>query len=174
MKIAIIGDGMIKAEPTSIEGLFQESVYVCIHSGLTKETEGIIGEKLISLMKLTSYLIDAAKAGLIDENALCKALREERISGAVLDCFWDGPLDKNRILTKLYNVIFTSHLAETTIESLTHSSEMLEVTTGYWSFSCLNSFVPGLFSARFHGSKFRYGAVVQSSLFSNVAYSTIH
>jgi D-3-phosphoglycerate dehydrogenase len=76
-------------------------------------------------MKSSSYIINTARAGLIDEDALCSALKEKRIAGAALDVFWAEPLPKEHILTKLENVTLTSHLAGTTIESLTRSPNLL-------------------------------------------------
>jgi D-3-phosphoglycerate dehydrogenase len=113
------------AMSASLEELFRRSDYISVHARLTKETEGMIDEKLISLMKPTSYLINTARAGLIKESALSAALREKRIAGAALDVFWVEPLPRAHILTKLENVTLTSHLAGTTIESLTNSPKLL-------------------------------------------------
>ena len=85
----------------------------------------MIDERLISLMKPSSYIVNTARAGLIDEVALCRALEEKRIAGAALDVFWAEPLPKDHILTRLENVTLTSHLAGTTIESLTRSPHLL-------------------------------------------------
>ena len=114
-----------QAEPASLEDLFGESDYVCIHARLTGETKGLINERLISLMKPTSYVINTARAEIIDEGALCKALKDKKIAGAALDVFWVEPLPIDHILTQLDNVTLTSHLAGTTIESLTRSPELL-------------------------------------------------
>ena len=113
------------AEPATLEDLFKKSDYISIHARLTKETKGMINEKLISLMKPTSYIINTARAEIIEEEALIKALKEKRIAGAALDVFWTEPLPKDHVLLKLDNVTLTSHLAGTTIESLTRSPELL-------------------------------------------------
>lgn len=113
------------AEPATLEDIFRKSDYISIHARLTPETKGMINEKLISLMKPTSYLINTARAEIIDEEALIKALKEKRIAGAALDVFWIEPLPKDHILLKLDNVTLTSHLAGTTIESLTRSPQLL-------------------------------------------------
>jgi D-3-phosphoglycerate dehydrogenase / 2-oxoglutarate reductase len=113
------------ASQTSLDELFRHSDFICVHARLTKENEGMINERLISLMKPTSYIINSARAGLVNETSLCDALREKRIAGAALDVFWDEPLPKGHILTKLDNVTLTSHLAGTTIESLIQSPQLL-------------------------------------------------
>lgn len=123
-----VDEGEIKrarAEPAALEDLFKQSDYICIHARLTDETRGMIDDRLISLMKPTSYIINTARAEIVDEEALCKALEEKRIAGAALDVFWVEPPPKGHILTRLDNVTLTSHLAGTTIESLTRSPELL-------------------------------------------------
>jgi D-3-phosphoglycerate dehydrogenase len=113
------------ASTVSLEELFRLSDYICVLARLTKENEGIVDESLISLMKPTSYIINTARAGLVDEAALCDALVKKRIAGAALDVFWDEPLPKDHVLNKLDNVTLTSHLAGTTIETLTMSPKLL-------------------------------------------------
>ena len=113
------------ASLVSLKELFRLSDYICVLARLTKENEGIVDEKLISLMKPTSYIINTARAGLVNEGALCEALAKRRIAGAALDVFWHEPLPKDHILNKLDNVTLTSHLAGTTIESLTKSPKLL-------------------------------------------------
>ena len=113
------------AEPATLEDLFRRSDYICIHARLTKETKGMIDERLISLMKPSSYIINTARAEIIDEESLCKALKEGRIAGAALDVFWVEPLPRDHVLMRLDNVTLTSHLAGTTIESLTRSPSLL-------------------------------------------------
>lgn len=111
--------------PASLEEIFSRSDYICIHARLSEETKGLISRRLISLMKPTSYLINSARAEIVDENALLQALEQRKIAGAALDVFWKEPLPKDHVLTRLDNVTLTSHLAGTTIESLTRSPELL-------------------------------------------------
>jgi D-3-phosphoglycerate dehydrogenase / 2-oxoglutarate reductase len=112
-------------QPASLEEIFSQSDYICIHARLSDETKGLIGRRLISLMKPTSYLINTARAEIVDESALLDALEQRKIAGAALDVFWREPLPKDHPLIRLDNVTLTSHLAGTTIESLSRSPELL-------------------------------------------------
>jgi D-3-phosphoglycerate dehydrogenase / 2-oxoglutarate reductase len=113
------------AKKESIENIFKVSDFVSIHARLTDATKGLINADLINSMKPTAYLINTARAGLIVHEALYKALKEKRISGAALDVFETEPLPGGHILMALDNVTITSHLAGTTVESLTDSPRLL-------------------------------------------------
>ncbi|TZE81036.1 2-hydroxyacid dehydrogenase [Calorimonas adulescens] len=115
-----------------IEELFKESDIITIHVRLTEETEGIINHRLISLMKPTAYLINTARAGLINEADICRALEEKRIAGAALDVFWQEPIPEDHILLRLDNVTLTSHLAGDTVDAIPQSPNLLvEVVNDY-------------------------------------------
>lgn len=76
----------------------------------TPETDKLIGERELGLMRPDSYLVNTARGGLIDEEALVKALRERRIAGAALDVFLDEPVPHDHPLLSLDNVILTPHI----------------------------------------------------------------
>lgn len=101
-------------EPASLEALCRESDFISIHARLSPDTSGLIGREAFSWMKPTAYLINTARAGLIDEAALLDALQEKRIGGAALDVFWTEPLPQNHPLLLLDNVTLTPHLAGAT------------------------------------------------------------
>lgn len=111
--------------PVDKETLFRESDFVTLHARYSEATDKLVGEKEINLMKPNAYLINTARAGLIDKEALIRALKEKRIAGAALDVFWEEPLPPDSELLKLDNVTLTSHLAGTTKEALTRSPELL-------------------------------------------------
>lgn len=113
------------AEPVSLEELMATSDFVSIHARLTPETRGLVGREQISRMKPTAYLINTARAGLVDEAALIAALRAHRIAGAGLDVFSQEPLEPDSPLRDLDNVTLTSHLAGTTHDALTKSPGLL-------------------------------------------------
>lgn len=98
----------------SLEELCIESDMITLHARLSKETEGLLGEKEFSMMKPTAFLINTARAGLINEAALIKTLKEHKIGGAALDVFWTEPLQEDHPLHSLDNVTITPHLAGAT------------------------------------------------------------
>ncbi len=76
-------------------------------------------------MKPTAYLINTGRAGLIDQDALERALAERKIAGAGLDVFPNEPLPAESKLRELDNVTLTTHIAGTTTEALTNSPFLL-------------------------------------------------
>jgi D-3-phosphoglycerate dehydrogenase len=105
------------AKRVELKELLSQSDFVSLHSRLTPETQNIIGEAELKMMKPTAYLINTARADLIDREALIKALQTKQIKGAALDVFWQEPLSKDDPLLKLNNVSLTPHLAGATAQT---------------------------------------------------------
>jgi len=101
----------------SLERLFKEADFITLHSPETPETKGMITRELIYSMKPTAYLINAARGGIVDEQALIDALKEKRIAGAGLDVFQQEPPPSDNELLRLDNVILTPHSAALTKEA---------------------------------------------------------
>jgi len=99
-----------------LEELLPQVDYLTVHTPLTSRTKGMIGEKEIALMKRGARIINCARGGIIEENALYKALKEERIAGAALDVF-EKKRPFNSPLLKLDSVVFTPHLGASTKEA---------------------------------------------------------
>lgn len=107
-----------------LDRLLMESDIVSLHLPLIKKeassahsmkaTYHIIGEREISLMKKGSILINVARGGIVDENALLDALREGKLSGAGLDTLETEPLPANSPLLSLENLIVTPHIGGST------------------------------------------------------------
>ena len=99
--------------------LLAESDIVSLHTPLTKETRRMIGAAAIADMKKSAILINAARGGVVDEEALASALKEGRIAGAALDVFEEEPLGtaSGAKFAGLKNVILTPHIAGVTEES---------------------------------------------------------
>ena len=93
-----------------LDTLLQESDYICVATPHTEETERMIGTDKIALMKETAYIVNIARGGIIDEEAMISALQENRIAGAGLDVFTYEPLEADSPLCLLDNVIFTPHI----------------------------------------------------------------
>ena len=100
-----------------LETLMMESDFVSVHVPLTSQTRGLIGERELRLMKPTAYLINTSRGPVIDENALCKALREGWIAGAGLDVFVEEPLPLESPLINMENVVLTPHIGTYTVET---------------------------------------------------------
>jgi D-3-phosphoglycerate dehydrogenase len=109
----------------SKEELFKQSDFISIHARMTESTKGLIGKDELALMKPTALLINTARAGLIDEDALFDALKNRRIGGAALDVHSSEPLQKGSRWLELDNVTLTPHIAGTTAEALTNSPYLL-------------------------------------------------
>ena len=99
-----------------LESLLKNSDYVSVNAPLTKETRRLIGEKQLRLMKRDAVMINTARGGLIDEQALVKALEEHWIAGAGIDVLENEPVTTHPLFN-IENVILTPHTASWTIEA---------------------------------------------------------
>jgi phosphoglycerate dehydrogenase-like enzyme len=77
---------------------------------LTPATRGIVDASVFAAMKPTSYLINVARGGVVDEAALLEALRSERIAGAAIDVFVEEPLPPSHPFWSCKNALITPHL----------------------------------------------------------------
>lgn len=97
------------AEPVSLDRLLRESDYVLVNCPLTPETRGLMGREQFALMKPDAVLINTARGPIVNQDALIDALQAGTIAGAALDVFEQEPLSAESPLTKMDNVILTSH-----------------------------------------------------------------
>jgi D-3-phosphoglycerate dehydrogenase len=100
----------------SLEELLTTADFVTIHMPKTPETTGMISDDQLALMKSTAYIVNVARGGLIDEDALYRALTTGTIAGAGLDVFVSEP-PKDSPLVALDNVVVTPHLGASTDEA---------------------------------------------------------
>lgn len=107
-----------------IDEILKEADFVSLHVPLTPETKNLIGAEQLSMMKPTAYLINAARGGVVDEDALYKALKEGKIAGAGIDVFSSEPPTKSPLLD-LKNVILTPHMGGFTDGALGLTSEFV-------------------------------------------------
>ena len=105
-------------EKVDLDRLLKQADIISIHCPLNEETRGLIGERAFSLMKPGVYIINTARGEIIDENALLKALRENRIAGAALDVFSQEPPAPDHPILQFENVIITPHMAWYSEEAL--------------------------------------------------------
>jgi phosphoglycerate dehydrogenase-like enzyme len=97
------------ARLVSLDELLTTADFVSIHCPLTDETRNLIGRRELALMRPDTYLINTARGGIVDENALHEALRERRIAGAAIDCFAEEPVVRPHPLGTLDNVLLAPH-----------------------------------------------------------------
>ncbi|MEM1627746.1 MAG: D-2-hydroxyacid dehydrogenase [Desulfurococcaceae archaeon] len=107
----------VGAEYRDLESLLREADVVTIHVPLTTETRHLINEERLKLMKRTAILINTSRGGVVDTDALIKALKNGWIAGAGLDVFEEEPLPPNHPLTLLDNVVLTAHIGANTWEA---------------------------------------------------------
>jgi phosphoglycerate dehydrogenase-like enzyme len=96
-------------ERRELDDLLRSSDIVSIHATLSTETRGLIDAGRLKLMRPTAYLINTARGPIVDEKALCAALSSGQIAGAGLDVFDEEPPPPGHPLTKMSNVVLTSH-----------------------------------------------------------------
>jgi len=96
--------------------LLRESDLITLHPALSKETHHLIGERELSLMKPTAFLVNTSRGPIIDEKALVKALQEGRIAGAGLDVYENEP-DLAPGLMECENVVLLPHLGSASRET---------------------------------------------------------
>ncbi len=99
-----------------LDDLLKDADYVSIHCPLTENTRGLLGPRELALMKSDAYLINTARGGIVDEDALYDALKHRRIAGAALDCFEQEPVTSPSRFADLENVLLAPHSIAWTVE----------------------------------------------------------
>jgi D-3-phosphoglycerate dehydrogenase / 2-oxoglutarate reductase len=92
--------------------------YVSIHIPLTEETRELISENELNSMKNSAFLINVARAAIVDRESLLNALTNKIITGAAFDVFWEEPPNIKDKLLQLDNFLLTPHVAGWTSESV--------------------------------------------------------
>ena len=117
--------GQHGGEWVDLDPLLCRSDVVTLHARSEPDQPPLIGVRQLALMKPTAYLINTARAYLVDTDSLFQALAERRIGGAALDIFDDEPIGPDSPLRKLDNVTLTPHLAGSTREAFHRSPYLL-------------------------------------------------
>jgi glyoxylate reductase len=97
-------------EYVPLDELLRRSDFISIHTPLTEETRGLIGERELALMMPTAILINTARGPIVDQRALTAALQARRIGGAGLDVFEEEPISPDDPLLALDNVVVLPHI----------------------------------------------------------------
>jgi len=111
-------DGLsLLAGPDALEEVLRRADYLAVTLSLNDQTRGLVGERELALMKPTAVLVNVARAEILDEDALYRALREQRIAAAALDVWYRYPksaeptFPAKRPFHELANVLMTPHVS---------------------------------------------------------------
>lgn len=114
------------AESRSFDTLIANSDVISVHVPLTQETHHLLDTAAIAKMKKGAIVINAARGGVVDEEALANALKESQLGGAALDVFETEPVtaESGSHLANVPNLILTPHIAGLTDEANLRTSEL--------------------------------------------------
>jgi phosphoglycerate dehydrogenase-like enzyme len=126
-----------------LDELLSAADFVSIHCPLNEQTRGLISDRELALMKPEAYLLNTARGGIVDEDALFQTLEGGRIAGAAIDCFESEPLTAPHRFGKLANVILAPHSIAWTDEMFrdigrTACQSMLDLSLGRRPHGVLN------------------------------------
>ena len=110
---------------TDLNQLFSTCDIITIHTPLNDKTKGLVGDQLLKLMKPEAILINAARGGIVDEEALIDVLKNKKIKGAGFDVYAQEPLPESSSLRLLENFVMTPHLGASTEEAQFRVGEMV-------------------------------------------------
>jgi D-3-phosphoglycerate dehydrogenase len=106
-------------EPVAdLDAALPRADFLTIHCPKTPETAGMIDARRLALMPSTAYIVNTARGGIVEEQALAAALAEKRLAGAGIDVFMTEPVPADNPLLKLPSVIVSPHMAGVTKESM--------------------------------------------------------
>lgn len=108
--------GQLGVRLVSLEELLRESDFITVHLPKTPETLGLIGEDALKLVKPSVRIINAARGGIVDEQALANALKEGRVAGAGIDVWTNEPCTESPLF-EFESVVVTPHLGASTEEA---------------------------------------------------------
>ncbi|MEW6172979.1 MAG: phosphoglycerate dehydrogenase [Bacillota bacterium] len=107
-----------------LEALFREADFITVHMPMSKESYHLLDKAAFDKMKPGVRIINCARGGIVDENALYDALKEGKVAGAALDVFEKEPLTESPLFS-LPNVVVTPHLGASTVEAQLGVAEVI-------------------------------------------------
>jgi glyoxylate reductase len=113
-------EAALGATYATLPDLLRQADFVTLNVPLTPGTRHMIGRAELRMMRPTAYLINVARGGVIDHNALVDALREGWIAGAALDVTEPEPLPRDHPLLSLTNIVIVPHLGSATRQTRTN------------------------------------------------------
>lgn len=124
----------INVELVDLDALYARADFISIHAPKTPKTKGLISDDAFKAMKDGVFVVNAARGGIVDEQALVRALQSGKLGGAALDVFEKEPIDTDHPLLKLDNVTLTPHLGASTKEAQVRVAvEIAEQVVGFLS-----------------------------------------
>ncbi len=112
-------------ESVSLNELYAQADYISVHVPKSKKTAGLINKKAFEQMKEGVMLVNCARGGIVDEDALYEAMQSGKVAGAALDVFSEEPPPADLPLLQLDNLIATPHLGASTAEAQTNVAVMV-------------------------------------------------
>lgn len=113
------------ARAVDLDTMLSESDMVSLHLPVIEDTKAMVNKEWFSKMKPTAYLINTARAAVIDQKDFIEALQNKQIAGAAIDVYWKEPVPANHPLLKMRNVVCTPHMAGLTTDVDNWSGEMM-------------------------------------------------
>ncbi len=102
----------------NLDELFNDAEIISLHSPLTEETQNTLNTNRFASMTCCPLIVNTARAGLVDKDALIAALDKKKICGYVADVMWEEPIQDDEPLLKYKNVFITPHIGSRTYESV--------------------------------------------------------
>ncbi len=112
-------------ESVSLDDVLRQAAILTVHCPDLPETQGLIRAEQLRLMKPGSYLLNLARAAVVDEDALYAALSDGHLAGAALDVFRDEPLQPDNRFIALPNVLMSPHLGGATRDVVRHQTDLI-------------------------------------------------
>jgi D-3-phosphoglycerate dehydrogenase len=116
---------ILGVQSADLSTVLELSDVVSLHARVSRDNIGMIGENQLRRMKRSAYLVNTARAALVDYSALYRALKQGWIAGAALDIYDTEPIDQNYPLVSLNNVVLTPHIAGSSKETAIRSADQI-------------------------------------------------
>ena len=113
------------AKAVDLDTMLSQSDMVSIHLPVLESTKAMVNKDWFTKMKPTAYLINTARAAVIDQKDFVEALQNKEIAGAAIDVYWEEPVPANHPLLSMRNVLCTPHMAGLTTDVDNWSGEMM-------------------------------------------------
>lgn len=127
-----LAEGALDVPLVGLDDLLRGSDVLTVHVPLNESTTGMVGARELGLLKPGSYLINAGRAAVVEEEALVEALRTGHLAGAGLDVFWTEPVPADHPLLAMDNVTVTPHIGGASDDVVTAQSRIAERALRAW------------------------------------------